>query len=91
MNTQVLKIFRALSDPTRVKMVQGLLLSKEVSCADLSKKFSLSQPTLSHHFSKLADAKILKVRKVRTSHFYSIDKNNLRKLGLNIEKILMNN
>lgn len=88
MSKQVVKIFKALSDQTRVDIVRKLLLQKETSCQEMSKKLPLSQPTLSHHFNKLIDAQILQVRKNGVSHFYSIDKNYLKKLGINIKKLV---
>lgn len=90
MKSQISQIFKALSDTTRIKIVKYLLSKNEISCAQLSRKFSLSQPTLSHHFSKLENAEIIRVRKAGTSHFYSIDKRKLKSMGFNIEKILTN-
>lgn len=87
MNTSAVKIFKALADSTRIDIVHKLAKHKEVSCKELMKKFSLSQPTLSHHFGKLIDAQILKVRKNGVSHFYSVNKAFLNKLGINIQRI----
>lgn len=88
MNQEILKVLKALSDKTRAEIIKKLLNQKEISCQELSKKFSLSQPTLSHHFNKLIDANILQVRKNGVMHFYSIDKKYLRNLGIIIEKII---
>ncbi len=84
---QVVRVFKALSDETRIEIVRLLLEKKELSCRELLEKFSLAQPTLSHHFSKLADADILKIRKEGTHNFYSINKQYLKKLGVNLQKI----
>ncbi|MBI2021921.1 helix-turn-helix transcriptional regulator [Candidatus Daviesbacteria bacterium] len=89
MSKQAVKLFKALSDETRVDIIRHLLDNgKELSCQELLDKFPLSQPTLSHHFNKLADANILKVRKVGASHFYSIDREYLKNLGIDIQKIV---
>ena len=88
MNQRTLKVFRALSNKTRAEIIKKLLSQKEISCQQLSRKFSLSQPTLSHHFNKLIDANILKLRKNGVSHYYSIDKKYLRNMGIIIEKII---
>lgn len=82
MNASVVKIFKALADSTRIDIVHKLAKHKEVSCKELMKKFPLSQPTLSHHFNKLIDAQILKIRKEGASHFYRVDKTYLKKLGI---------
>ncbi|MBI4089247.1 MAG: helix-turn-helix transcriptional regulator [Candidatus Levybacteria bacterium] len=89
MNKVVIKLFKALSHETRVEIVKYLFSNrKELSCQEFLDKFTLSQPTLSHHFNKLIDANILKVRKEGTSHFYSIDRNYLKNLGIDIGKIV---
>ncbi len=88
MNNSLLNVFKALSDDTRVEMVQYLLQKNEWSCHELSKKFSLSQPALSHHFGKLVNAGIIKERKNGKQNFYSIDKKFLKTNGLDIHKII---
>ncbi len=88
MNQKTLKVFKALSDKTRTEIIKKLLSQKEVSCQELSRKFSLSQPTLSHHFNKLTDANILKLRKNGASHYYSIDRKYLKNQGILIERII---
>jgi len=88
MNKKTLKVFKALSSKTRTEIIKKLLNQKEISCQQLSRTFSLSQPTLSHHFNKLIDANILKLRKNGVNNYYSIDKKYLRNLGIIIEKII---
>ena len=89
MSRLVVKLFKALSDETRVDIIKYLLSNrKELSCQELLDKFPLSQPTLSHHFNKLIDANVLKVRKEGTSHFYSIDNDYLKNFGIDIHKIV---
>ena len=89
MSRLVVKLFKALSDETRVDIIKYLLSNrKELSCQELLDKFPLSQPTLSHHFNKLIDANVLKVRKEGASHFYSIDNDYLKNCGIDIHKIV---
>jgi len=87
MSKQIVKIFKALSDETRIDILRHLLLKKEIACKELQRHFSLSQPTLSHHFSKLLSANILNERKEGAVHFYSINDKYLKKLGIDIKKI----
>ncbi len=85
----VIKLFKALSDETRVDIIRHILHNgKELSCQELLDKFPLSQPTLSHHFNKLIDASVLKVRKEGVSHFYCIDKEYLKNLGIDIQRLV---
>jgi ArsR family transcriptional regulator len=50
-------IFRALSDPSRVRIVNLLATSAEPVCVcDLIEPVGLSQPTVSHHLKTLVDS-----------------------------------
>ncbi len=48
--------FRALSDATRVRMLNLLARNAELCVCDLQANFELSQPTISHHLSLLKKA-----------------------------------
>jgi ArsR family transcriptional regulator len=53
-------LFRALSDPARVKIVNLLATSGEPVCAcEFEPTLDLSQPTVSHHLKKLTEAGLL--------------------------------
>ena len=88
MSRQIVGVFKALSDETRIDILRHLLGKKEIACKELLSNFSLSQPTLSHHFNKLIDANILKERKVGVSNIYSINYQYLKELGIDIQKIV---
>ncbi len=51
-------VFKALSDPTRVRLLSLIAASAggEACICDLTEPVGLSQPTVSHHMSKLVDA-----------------------------------
>lgn len=87
MHTLKVPLFKAMGDETRMDILRYLLVKKEMSCQQLMKKFSLSQPTLSHHFNKLIRAGIINARKEGTLWFYSLNKKFLNKSGININKI----
>ncbi|OGG26274.1 hypothetical protein A2960_04840 [Candidatus Gottesmanbacteria bacterium RIFCSPLOWO2_01_FULL_39_12b] len=87
MSALIVKIFKSLSDPTRYGIIKFLTGKKEFSCKELSKKFSLSQPALSHHFNKLIEAKILTARKDGSANYYSINREYLKKMGIDIKKL----
>ena len=54
------ELFRALSDPARVRIVNVLATSPEPLCAcEFEPALGLSQPTVSHHLKKLVDAGLL--------------------------------
>src|SRR5262245_23780599 len=53
-------LFRALSDPARVKIVNLLATSDDPVCAcEFEPALGLSQPTVSHHLKKLTEAGLL--------------------------------
>src|SRR3954471_2159678 len=64
--------FRALSDPTRVAIVNRLASTAECCVCDLNAAFDLSQPTISHHLKVLRDAGLVEVSRRGTSAFYRL-------------------
>lgn len=69
-----IRVFRALSDQTRYRIVQILEQRGEVSCAELSRAFPLSAPALSHHFRILRDSGLIVLRKEGAYHHFSLDR-----------------
>ncbi|HJU36377.1 MAG TPA: metalloregulator ArsR/SmtB family transcription factor [Gaiellaceae bacterium] len=64
--------FRALSDPTRVAIVNRLGSADEVCVCDLNADFELSQPTISHHLKVLRDAGLVESRRRGTWAYYRL-------------------
>jgi len=87
----IIKVLKTLSEPHRIEMVRYVMKNRETKCENLLKVFKLPQPTMSRHLTKLVDAGILSLRKEGTSNFYSIQTANLKKIGLDIQKIIQNN
>lgn len=54
--TLVAERFRALADPTRVRIMNLLIRNPELCVCDLNANFDLSQPTISHHLGLLRKA-----------------------------------
>lgn len=52
------KVFKALSDPTRRRVLQ-LLRERPMSAGELSDHFAVSKPTMSAHFAVLQDAGLI--------------------------------
>ncbi len=84
---QTFKIFKALSDKTRLSIAVFLAKNQETACSKFSESFKLSQPTLSHHFSKLLEAGVILERKEGVSHFYRINHELLKKAGVDLKNI----
>ena len=74
-------LFKALADPSRVRIVNMLAAAEDGVCVcDLIPHLGLSQPTVSHHLRKLADAGLLERRREGTWAFYSLDREALSRL-----------
>ena len=56
------KVFRALSDPTRRRVLQ-LLRDRPMSAGELSDQFPVSKPTMSAHFAVLQEAGLIESEK----------------------------
>ena len=55
----IVKIAKALSDKTRVRILQDIAKRGSVTCGDAINVARLSQPTVSHHIKVLVDAGLL--------------------------------
>ena len=57
---ELARVFTALDDPTRVRMVDILSEATEPVCVcDFTATFALSQPTISHHLARLREAGVV--------------------------------
>lgn len=63
--------FKALSDPTRVAIVNRLA-AHECCVCDLTAAFDLSQPTVSHHLRVLRDAGLVEADRRGTWAYYRL-------------------
>ena len=71
---EIVRALRALADPTRFRMVQEIAAAGELSCSELTERFDVSQPTISHHLKLLLDAGLLVSRSEGRHHYTSVDK-----------------
>jgi len=70
----IVRALKALADPTRFRMVQEIAAAGELSCGQLTERFDVSQPTISHHLKLLQDAGLLVQRTEGKHHYTSVDK-----------------
>ncbi|MDR3365336.1 MAG: metalloregulator ArsR/SmtB family transcription factor [Clostridiales Family XIII bacterium] len=66
------ELFKALADPTRLKIVNVLLLA-EVCVCDIAATVDMSQPAVSHHLKALRAARLVKYRREGKTIYYSLD------------------
>ena len=64
--------FKALSDPTRLQILDILSCGELCACYILE-TFQITQPTLSYHMKILVDSSLVKARKESTWVFYSLN------------------
>lgn len=64
-------IFKALSDPTRRRVLQ-LLRQGPMSAGEISDRFDVSKPTMSAHFAVLREADLVHAEKAGKSVIYHL-------------------
>lgn len=65
--------FKAVSDPTRVK-IMALLSDREMNVSEICEHFHMTQPSISHHLNILKSVKIVNSRKEGKEVFYSLNR-----------------
>lgn len=85
-------IFNSLANDTRLSIVRKLAENNKpvdgrdivVSCAQFLK---LSQPTMSHHFSKLVASGVITEEKIGVEKKYKLNRKLLKEAGIDARKI----
>ena len=76
------RLFKALADPHRVKIVNLLATSPDAVCVcEFTGPLGLSQPTVSHHLKKLVQAGLLEREQRGTWAYYSLSRDALGRLA----------
>lgn len=68
----VAQTFKALSDPTRIRIL-NYLCGKETSVNDIAESLDLTQSAVSHQLRFLKNLRLVKYRREGTTMFYSHD------------------
>ncbi len=77
--THVADLFKALADPTRVRII-GLLAHVELCVGDLCLVLGMSQPAVSHQLRVLRNLRIVTSRKQGKHVFYKLDDEHIHDL-----------
>ena len=77
------KLFKVLSDPNRLKIIDMLSCGEKCAC-DILEEFEFTQPTLSHHMKVLIDSGLVNCRKDGLWSYYSLDITKDNKLVLSL-------
>ena len=76
---QVAEMFKALADPTRVRII-GLLAHAEFCVGDLARILGMSQPAVSHQLRVLRNLRIVRARKSGRHVHYTLMDEHIRDL-----------
>jgi ArsR family transcriptional regulator len=76
------RLFKALADPHRVKIINLLATSPDPVCVcEFTEPLGLSQPTVSHHLKKLVTAGLLDREQRGVWAYYSLNRDALGRLA----------
>lgn len=84
---ELVKAFKALSDETRLRIL-NLLLECECCVCEVMQVLNISEPRASRNLSALYDAGFLKLRRQGLWALYSIDKESLKEHYADLIKIV---
>ena len=88
--TGIAKVFKALSDPKRVKIVDMLSCGEMCGCV-LLKCFEITQPTLAHDMKVLTEAGIVTSRREGKKTIYALNKEALERYRRQVDGIFQDN
>ena len=81
--------FKALADPTRIRILNLLAQSPEPVCVcDITDQFPLGQPTISHHLKVLRDVRFVIAERRGTGMYYQVNQKCLAGLPEAARRIL---
>ncbi|MEA4925678.1 MAG: metalloregulator ArsR/SmtB family transcription factor [Syntrophomonadaceae bacterium] len=69
---KIAELFKTLDDPTRLKIVNAIMLS-EICVCDIAALLNMKQPAISHHLKVLRQANLIKYRREGKIVYYSLD------------------
>lgn len=81
---QVLEGLRAMSDPSRMRIIE-MLREREHYAQEIVARLSISQSAVSRHLSTLEDADIVTVRPANGMKYYAIDRARLRLIAHHLD------
>ena len=85
-NKFIEKAMSAIADPCRLSILQEISEKGEICCGDVQGLTGLSQPTCSHHIRLLSDSELIECRKEGRNHYFTLNKNNFKKVSSFLQK-----
>ena len=84
---ETIKVFKSLSDETRLRIL-NILLERECCVCEVMQALDISQTRASRNLAALYDAGFLKLRKDGLWSLYSIDKDGMKEYLANLLQVL---
>ena len=81
------RVFKALSDPKRVKIVDLLSCGEMCACV-LLKCFEITQPTLAHDMKVLSEADLVISRREGKNTYYSLNWDTIKEMNVVLQDML---
>lgn len=81
---EMVRVLKALADGSRLKIL-GLLTESELSVGAIAQALGLTEPTISHHLSRLVDVDLVTMAKQGNTHVYSLNASNLQNFQKHFE------
>lgn len=69
---QLLRVARAIADPTRFGILKKISESGEICCGALAAAFPVKQATVSHHVKILEEAGLVETRREGQHHYFRV-------------------
>src|SRR6202140_1667551 len=84
---ELARISKALSDPTRLRIFEGLSSHKEMFCGQVVERYGLTPGTISHHLKILADANLIETRREGQFIYMRLQPETIRSYGRTLAKM----
>lgn len=77
---EMASFFKVLGDPTRMRIVNALIETKELCVCDIANVLEMSQSAISHQLRVLKQGKFVKSRREGKVVYYSIDDHHIEEI-----------
>lgn len=77
----LVRIAKAIADPTRYAILKAIASHGEISCGRLAEVFPIAQATVSHHLNVLMNAGLVAMRKQGQHHYFRLHDKTLQQFA----------
>ncbi len=84
------QFFKALGDPTRLKLLRLLMFNDEnkLKVIDLAEKIGISQPAITQHINLLKELNLIKSQKEQNCNYYYVNKTKFKRFKKRLNVML---